>query len=87
VVGPVDAPRLGRALVSIGCVRAMQLDINGTWPAFVTFTPNDTGQLHGPFLDQRMGGNPNRYLTGSSREFFALFDASKVPQPSHLDSP
>jgi hypothetical protein len=86
-VGPVDAPMLGRALVGMGCVRAMELDINGTWPTFITFSADQAGHLRGAFLDRRMGGSPNRYLSGSSREFFALFDASRVAPASVLDGP
>jgi Phosphodiester glycosidase len=86
-VGPVDAPMMADALVDIGCVRAMQLDINGQWPTFVTYDTNSDGSRQGVFLDRRMGGDANRYLRGSSREFVALFDASMVPTPSALDGP
>jgi hypothetical protein len=86
-VGPVDAPMMADALVAMGCVRAMQLDINGQWPTFVTYGTKDDGSRQGAFLDRRMGGDVNRYLHGSSREFIALFDASKVPTPSALDGP
>ena len=86
-VGPVDAPMMADALVELGCVRAMQLDINGQWPTFVTYDTNSDGSRQGVFLDRRMGGDPNRYLRGSSREFVALFDASMVPTPSALDGP
>jgi Phosphodiester glycosidase len=86
-VGPVDAPMMADALVALGCVRAMQLDINGQWPTFVTYGTKDDGGRQGVFLDRRMGGDANRYLRGSSREFVALFDASKVPTPSALDGP
>ena len=75
------------ALVAIGCVRAMQLDINGQWPTFITYDTKDDGSRQGVFLDRRMGGDANRYLRGSSREFVALFDASAVPNPSALDGP
>jgi hypothetical protein len=86
-VGPVDAPMMADALVDIGCVRAMQLDINGQWPAFLTYDTKSDGSRQGVFLDRRMGGDANRYLRGSSREFVALFDASMVPTPSALDGP
>jgi len=86
-VGPVDAPMMADALVNVGCVRAMQLDINGQWPTFVTYDTRDDGSRQGVFLDRRMGGDADRYLRGSTREFIALFDASKVPTPSELDGP
>ncbi len=77
-VGKVDAIMLSDVLASMGCVRAMQLDINGTWPTFFTFGPNDAGQVTGTLLDRRMGGDRNRYLRGSTREFVAFFDRAAL---------
>jgi hypothetical protein len=85
-VGPVDAPSLGQALVALGCRRAIELDITGTWPTFVSFHPGSAGQETAVFLDRRMGGNPARYLTGSSKEFFAGFDSGHVPANTALDA-
>ncbi len=85
LVGKVNATQLATSLINIGCVKAMQLDINGTWPVFFTFGPDASGNLAGRFIDQRMGGDPNRYLTGSTKEFFAFFDATRVPVSSVLD--
>ena len=39
------------------------------------------GQQHGNLLDKRMGGSRDRYLTGSTREFFSFFDTVK-PRPA-----
>ena len=86
LVGKVNATQLAQSLINIGCVKAMQLDINGTWPVFFTFGPDANGNLTGHFVDKRMGGSPNRYLTGSTKEFFAFFDATLVPAGSVLDS-
>ncbi|CAB4860983.1 unannotated protein [freshwater metagenome] len=86
LVGKVNATQLAQSLINIGCVKAMQLDINGTWPVFFTFGPDAAGNLTGHFVDKRMGGNPSRYLTGSTKEFFAFFDATLVPSPSVLDN-
>ena len=85
-VGPVDARMLGDALVVIGCLRAIELDINGTWPTFVSFHQGARGQQTPMFLDRRMGGNPNRYLTGSSKEFFAAFDVSRLQPNTPLET-
>jgi hypothetical protein len=85
LVGKVDATQLAKALINLGCVKAMQLDINGKWPVFFTFAPDGGGNLTGQFVDKRMGGDPNRYLTGSTKEFFAFFDATRVPASSVLD--
>ena len=86
LVGKVNATQLAQSLINIGCVKGMQLDINGTWPVFFTFGPDDTGNLIGHFVDKRMGGNPYRYLKGSTKEFFAFFDATLVPKASVLDN-
>jgi hypothetical protein len=81
-VGKVDANLLADSLVQMGCQRAMQLDINGTWPTFETFPADADGTKHGNFLDRRMGGSRDRYLTGSSREFVAFFDPKLFPANS-----
>ncbi len=86
-VGPVDAPLLGDALVSLGCDRAIELDINGTWPTFFSFHVAADGTETADFLDSRMGGSRTRYLTGSSKEFFAGFDPAALPPGSVLDGP
>jgi hypothetical protein len=82
VVGKVDANLLAESLVAMGCQKAMQLDINGTWPTFETFPAEADGAKHGNFLDKRMGGNRDRYLTGSTREFVAFFDPKLFPAES-----
>lgn len=86
IVGNVNASQLADSLINLGCVTAMQMDINGTWPVFFTFAPGPNGSVVTHFLDKRMGGNPDRYLTGSTKEFFAFFDATLIPGPSILDS-
>jgi hypothetical protein len=83
-VGKVDAKTLAQSLVNMGCQRAMQMDINGTWPTFHTFPVEADGAQHGNALDKRMGGSRDRYLTGSTREFFAFFDAGALPPENVL---
>ena len=78
-VGKVDAKTLAASLVNMGCQRALQLDINGTWPTFHTFPVEADGTQHGTALDKRMGGSRDRYLTGSTREFFSFFDSAALP--------
>ena len=56
----------------------MQLDMNGTWPRFATFNGFGTTHRTGVLLDRRMD-LPNRYLTGSNKDFIALFDPSTLP--------
>jgi hypothetical protein len=78
-VAKVDIRPFADAMVNMGCDFGMELDINGTWPQFATYTnfatllPRD-GQL----LDQRMRG-PNRYLIGSEKSFIAFFDPTRLP--------
>ena len=85
MVGKVDAPQLAQVLINVGCVKAIQLDINNAWPTFLLYQHGLDGSLL-PFpLDKRMNINPQRYVKGSSKEFFAFFDASLVPSPSVLD--
>lgn len=86
LVGNVDATQLAESLIALGCVKAIQMDINGTWPVFFTFTTGSDGTVAGHFLDRRMGGDPTRYLTGSTKEFFGFFDSGLVPAGSVLDS-
>ena len=78
-IGKVDAKTLAASLVNMGCQRAMQMDINGTWPTFHTFPTEADGAQHGNALDKRMGGSRDRYLTGSTREFFAFFETAALP--------
>ncbi len=81
----VDALMLGHVLVTLGCTRAIELDINGTWPPFLTFATTTAGTRTGVFLDRRIGGSTNRYLTGSTKEFFAMFDTSTTTNATILD--
>ena len=86
IIGKVSADQMAESMINLGCVKAIQLDINGTWPNFFTFEPRDGGGLKPIFLDNRMGSNTYRYLKGSTKEFFALFDATLVPPGSVLDA-
>jgi len=85
MAGLLDAPQLAEVLISIGCWRAVQLDINGSWPSFVLFGHGEGGTLQPVAVDRRMSSDPMRYVTGSSKEFFAFFDAELVPDLSVLD--
>jgi len=86
LVADVNAEQLARSLIELGCVKAMQMDINGTWPSFVTYPHDAEGRLHPQLVDRRMGSNPGRFLNGSTKEFFAFFDAGQVPAGSVLDA-
>ena len=85
MIGKVDAAQMAESLVNLGCQKAVQLDINGTWPNFFTFGHNADGSVQPVFLDRRMGSNTYRYIRGSAKEFFAFFDVTLVPEASVLD--
>jgi len=79
VVGNVDINGLAAALIGAGCKRAMQLDINGRWPQFLTFDQPGTSSRAPIALDTRMT-HLDRYLTvGSKKDFVALFDPMLLP--------
>lgn len=73
VAGPgLDPPTLAAAMVAVGAVRAMELDINPEWVSFDTFTgagPTVTGTK---LLDS-MYFPTNHFLTPFWRDFVALF--------------
>ena len=86
MAGRVDAPQLAQVLINVGCVKAIQLDINNAWPTFLLYEHGLDGSLLPHPLDKRMNINPQRYVQGSSKEFFAFFDATLVPEQSVLDA-
>lgn len=86
MVADVNAEQLAQTLINVGCVQAMQMDINADWPQFAVYGHPAEGGLDPQFVDQRMSGNRFRYLNGSTKEFFAFFDATLVPSPSALDA-
>ena len=59
-------------LVHMGCLTAMQLDQNGTWPFFATFKGIGTTERKAVLLDQRMIRG-ERVLGASRKDFIALF--------------
>ena len=81
----VDAEQFAQTLIGMGCVNAMQMDINVDWPLFTTFS-HDTGKAVPHLLDRRMSGNARRALDGSTKDFVAFFDAGSVPTNSALDA-
>jgi len=75
------AASLAQVFIHLGCVRAMQLDINPEWPIFVTYGSPGAGN---PTLDVP---NPNqvrsRFLYTSTKDFFAVY----VRQPGASEAP
>jgi hypothetical protein len=72
-VGKVNIGMLADTLVALGCRTAMELDINGTWPFFSTYTNFGKTDRRGRTIDTRMG-DPDRHLNGATKDFIALFD-------------
>jgi hypothetical protein len=72
-VGKVNIGMLADTLVILGCRTAMELDINGTWPFFSTYTNFGKTNRQGRTIDTRMG-DPDRHLNGATKDFIALFD-------------
>lgn len=77
-VGKVNIKMLADTLVVLGCKVGMELDINGTWPFFATYSDFGKPERKGRIIDTRMG-DPDRHLTNSTKDFFALFDPQTLP--------
>lgn len=86
MVEKVNAAQLAQSLINMGCVMAIQLDINGSWPSFYTFEHGLDGSLIPHLLDGRMRAPQTRVTRGSKKEFFAFFDVTLVPSPTVLDA-
>jgi hypothetical protein len=77
--GDVDIDMFAQVMKSLGCKTAMQLDINGTWPQAAKYSGFGTTNRNGEVVDKRMK-NPNRYVSKSSKDFFAFFDTATLPK-------
>ncbi len=71
---------LADVLLAAGCVRAMELDINSQWMAFLSYTsdPAAPGGTVGTKLIPDMRTSVNRYFAASDRDFFAVFTRPEV---------
>jgi hypothetical protein len=68
--GPgLDARSLAQVLIQAGAVRAMELDINPQWVSFCYYT----GPGSGGDLISGMFYGPSHWLSGSRRDFIAVF--------------
>ena len=77
--GNVNIDMLARMMLRFGCATGMELDINGNWPHFSTYSGFGTTNRYGRTLDTRMG-DPQRFLNGYEKDFFALFDPRGLPK-------
>lgn len=76
--GDVNIDMFARVMIQFGCSTGMELDINGNWPHFSTYSNFGARTRYGRPLDVRMG-NPQRFLKGYDKDFFALFDPRTLP--------
>ena len=71
--GPgLDAFSLAQVLIQAGAVRAMELDINPAFVGFAFYTPFGGG-IGGTDLVPGMAYSPGHWLSGSARDFIAIF--------------
>ena len=62
---------LARLMQHIGCVRAMQFDINAFWHTLISYTHK--GGLHPRMVEPQPNHSAYRYLTPDDRDFFAVY--------------
>jgi hypothetical protein len=65
------AESLAQALIRVGAVRAVQLDINAEWPSFIMYS--HTGGLLPTKLVPNDQQPATRYLVPDDRDFFAVY--------------
>jgi len=65
------ASSLAHILVTVGAVRAMQLDINPEWPIFVSYA--GAGAVSPSLFVPNPNQISNRFLYPSTKDFFAVF--------------
>lgn len=82
--GDVNIDLFARMMLQFGCDTGMQLDINGNWPHFSTYSNFGAPSRYGKPLDVRMG-DPQRFLKGYDKDFFALFDPRSIPDRAVWD--
>jgi len=71
---------LANVLLAAGCIRAMELDINSQWVAFLSYATDATapGGTVGTRLIPDMRTSVNRYFVSSDRDFFAVLARPEV---------
>jgi hypothetical protein len=73
-LGPVMSPRsLAAALQKAGAVRAMELDINISWPSFMAYDSSADPANPRPFKWGDYPRSAERYYSPSSRDFVAVY--------------
>lgn len=73
-LGPVMSPRsLATALQQAGAVRAMELDINISWPSFMAYDSSANPGDPRPFKWGDYPRSAERYFSHSARDFVAVY--------------
>jgi hypothetical protein len=81
-IGPVMSPRsLAEALQKAGAVRAMELDINISWPSFMAYDPADDPANPRPYKWGDFPRSAERYYSPSARDFVAVYARSTISGP------
>ena len=62
---------IARVMQHIGCVRAMQFDINPEWHSLITYS--HAGGLHPTMVEPQPNQSAYRYLKPDDRDFFAVY--------------
>jgi hypothetical protein len=75
------AVSIAHIAVHVGCVRAMQLDVNNTWPLFVAYGAAGAGKPR--MLFPNVNQNPNVFTNPSEKDFFAIYLRKSGRSPAH----
>jgi hypothetical protein len=86
-LGPTMSPRsLATALQQAGAVRAMELDINISWPSFMAYDSSADSSDPRPFKWGDYPRSAERYFNHSARDFVAVYARTSGPQGGGVDA-
>lgn len=77
------APSIAKIALHVGCVRAMQLDVNNTWPLFIVYGTPGGGRPR--MLFPNVNQNPHVFTKAGEKDFFAIY--LRRPGVSHPHEP
>jgi hypothetical protein len=86
-LGPTMSPRsLATALQQAGAVRAMELDINISWPSFMAYDSSGSPGDPRPFKWGDYPRSAERYFSHSARDFVAVYARATGAQGGCVDA-
>ena len=86
-LGPAMSPRsLATALQQAGAVRAMELDINISWPSFMAYDSTANPDDPRPFKWGDYPRSAERYFSHSARDFVAVYARAATTAPTATDA-